>query len=288
MKADRRCGCVWWIRKEIQAAGEDPAAFFSSFIGEFMNKRNYQKELEKTGGTSGGGGCRRCFSIAAVHRAAVMFWNISPGIFEITVFYYNPNIYPPSEYEERTSEQERLIREFNGEWENEANRHPIHFVAGTYVPDDFYTAAKGLEQEPEGGARCTECFKLRLSRLRGRQSRRVRFLYNDPHDQPVKRCGAAEPDRGRDGKRVRHRISAVGFKKKTDISDPRSSPENTRCTGRITAGACSRRERRRRGPAQRIGVTGDQYKTPFFSVRSITPVSKSQSRQEKSFGQVWR
>lgn len=83
--------------------------------------------------------------------------------FEITVFYYNPNIYPPSEYEERTSEQERLIREFNREWEYEADRHLIHFVAGTYVPDDFYAAAKGLEQEPEGGARCTECFKLRLS-----------------------------------------------------------------------------------------------------------------------------
>ena len=31
------------------------------------------------------------------------------------------------------------------------------------MPDDFYAAAKGLEQEPEGGARCTECFKLRLS-----------------------------------------------------------------------------------------------------------------------------
>ena len=42
--------------------------------------------------------------------------------FEITVFYYNPNIYPPSEYEERTSEQERLIREFNGEWEQETDR----------------------------------------------------------------------------------------------------------------------------------------------------------------------
>ena len=79
------------------------------------------------------------------------------------MLYYNPNIYPPSEYEERTSEQERLIREFNGEWEQETDRHPIHFVAGTYVPDDFYAAAKGLEQEPEGGARCTECFKLRLS-----------------------------------------------------------------------------------------------------------------------------
>ena len=36
-------------------------------------------------------------------------------------------------------------------------------MAGTYVPDDFYAAAKGLEQEPEGGARCTECFNLRLS-----------------------------------------------------------------------------------------------------------------------------
>ena len=138
--------------------------FFSSFIGEFMNKRNYQKELEKKlEELQSGGGVPTLFLHSCCAPCSSYVLEYLSRYFEITVFYYNPNIYPPSEYEERTSEQERLIREFNGEWENEANRHPIHFVAGTYVPDDFYTAAKGLEQEPEGGARCTECFKLRLS-----------------------------------------------------------------------------------------------------------------------------
>lgn len=129
-----------------------------------MNKRNYQKELEK-----------KLEELQKKENVPTLFLHSCCApcssyvleylsrYFEITVFYYNPNIYPPSEYEERTSEQERLIREFNGEWEHEADRHPIHFMAGTYVPDDFYAASKGLEQEPEGGARCTECFKLRLS-----------------------------------------------------------------------------------------------------------------------------
>jgi len=138
--------------------------FFSSFIGEFMNKRNYQKELEKKlEELQSGGGVPTLFLHSCCAPCSSYVLEYLSRYFEITVFYYNPNIYPPSEYEERTSEQERLIREFNGEWENEADRHPIHFVAGTYVPDDFYAAAKGLEQEPEGGARCTECFKLRLS-----------------------------------------------------------------------------------------------------------------------------
>ena len=129
-----------------------------------MNKRNYQKELDKNWkNCRKGRRCPLCFFTAAARPAAVTFWSTFPDILEITVFYYNPNIYPPSEYEERTSEQERLIREFNREWEYEADRQLIHFVAGTYVPEDFYAAAKGLEQEPEGGARCTECFKLRLS-----------------------------------------------------------------------------------------------------------------------------
>ena len=128
-----------------------------------MNKRNYQKELDK-----------KLEELQKEEKVPTLFLHSCCApcssyvleylsrYFEITVFYYNPNIYPPSEYEERTSEQERLIREFNREWEYEADRHPIHFVAGTYVPDDFYAAAKGLEQEPEGGARCAVCFRLRL------------------------------------------------------------------------------------------------------------------------------
>ena len=74
------------------------------------------------------------------------------------MFYYNPNIFPAEEYEERVNEQERLICEMN-----EAGvKHPIHLVKGEFRPEVFYEAVKGLEKEPEGGARCTECFKLRL------------------------------------------------------------------------------------------------------------------------------
>lgn len=79
--------------------------------------------------------------------------------FEITVFYYNPNIYPASEFEYRLNEQQRFIREF---LENNPSANSIHFMEGKYENDRFYEVVKGLEQEPERGLRCTECFKLRL------------------------------------------------------------------------------------------------------------------------------
>lgn len=75
--------------------------------------------------------------------------------FEITVFYYNPNIYPESEYRERAREQERLIHEMKTE-------NPIHFLEGTYDPSVFYAMAKGHEKDLEGGERCFRCYELRL------------------------------------------------------------------------------------------------------------------------------
>ena len=76
--------------------------------------------------------------------------------FEITVFYYNPNISPEEEYQKRTEEVRRLIREMK-------TVHPVHFQLGSYEPERFYEAARGLELEPEQGARCEKCFRLRLS-----------------------------------------------------------------------------------------------------------------------------
>ena len=76
--------------------------------------------------------------------------------FEITVFYYNPNISPAQEFQKRTEEVQRLIREMK-------TLHPVHFLLGNYEPERFYEAARGLEQEPERGARCEKCFRLRLS-----------------------------------------------------------------------------------------------------------------------------
>lgn len=75
--------------------------------------------------------------------------------FEITVFYYNPNIFPEEEFYKRIREQERLIREMSA-------KYPVHFIAGNYDSEKFYAMAKGLEQVPEGGERCFKCYELRL------------------------------------------------------------------------------------------------------------------------------
>ena len=75
--------------------------------------------------------------------------------FEITVCYYNPNIYPESEYTKRIWEQQKLIDELPA-------KHPISFMAGPYDKERFYEMASGLEHVKEGGARCMKCYELRL------------------------------------------------------------------------------------------------------------------------------
>lgn len=75
--------------------------------------------------------------------------------FDITVFYYNPNIYPPEEYHMRAAEQERFVQAFPA-------KHKISFVEGTYDTNRFYDMAKGMEDLKEGQERCFACYELRL------------------------------------------------------------------------------------------------------------------------------
>jgi predicted adenine nucleotide alpha hydrolase (AANH) superfamily ATPase len=75
--------------------------------------------------------------------------------FRITLFYYNPNIYPQEEYDKRIAEQEKLISRLQ-------TKHPIAFVTGEYDTSRFYAVTKGLEKEPEGGDRCFDCYELRM------------------------------------------------------------------------------------------------------------------------------
>lgn len=72
--------------------------------------------------------------------------------FDVTLFYYNPNIDPPTEYERRLQEQLCLCKKLG-----------VQAVSCAYDPASFYAAVKGLEDAPEGGARCAACFRLRLS-----------------------------------------------------------------------------------------------------------------------------
>lgn len=73
--------------------------------------------------------------------------------FDITIFYYNPNIAPAEEFWFRAEEQQRLIQEMG---------LGVRFLLGDYKPERFFALAKGHETEPEGGERCFACYRLRL------------------------------------------------------------------------------------------------------------------------------
>ncbi len=75
--------------------------------------------------------------------------------FEITIYYYNPNIDTLDEYNYRFNELDRFIKEFK-------TKYPVHLVNASYRQEDFINIAKGLENEPERGARCLKCYRLRL------------------------------------------------------------------------------------------------------------------------------
>ena len=71
--------------------------------------------------------------------------------FDVTILYYNPNIQPASEYEKRLHYQREVLKHI-----------PARIMECAYDGDAFEAAAAGYESEPEGGARCTRCFLLRL------------------------------------------------------------------------------------------------------------------------------
>lgn len=77
--------------------------------------------------------------------------------FNITVFYYNPNIYPEEEYRHRKAEQKRLIGEMK-------TKYPVKMLDCDFESDAFYNAVKGLENCREGGERCFACYRLRLQK----------------------------------------------------------------------------------------------------------------------------
>lgn len=121
-----------------------------------MNRRNFQKELEAVIQSHAGrretpalllhSCCAPCSSYVLEYLSSC-FW--------ITVFYYNPNIYPQEEYAYRVKEQRQFIQRFPA-------GHAVRFLEGAYETDRFYRMAKGMEALPEGGQRCFACYELRL------------------------------------------------------------------------------------------------------------------------------
>ena len=116
--------------------------------------RNYQKELDKLIRTLNGRRPTLLLHACCAPCSSYVLEYLS-RYFEITLFFYNPNIAPETEYRYRVSELRRLVAEMLPE-------SGITVVEGAYDPERFYAIARGLEQEPEGGARCMACYRLRL------------------------------------------------------------------------------------------------------------------------------
>ena len=132
-----------------------------------MNKVNYQKEMEKIIGRLESRPTLFLHSCCAPCSSYCMEY--TREYFDVTVFYYNPNISSDEEYRKRLEEEKRLIAAFNKQVETGnfvmnsfSHATKIHIVEGDYRPQDFYNIARGLEQCPEGGSRCFKCYELRL------------------------------------------------------------------------------------------------------------------------------
>ena len=74
-------------------------------------------------------------------------------IFDVTVFYYNPNVYPQQEYIKRQNEQERFIKLYSKD---------VKFIKCDWDNDRYEKAVEGFKECQEGGERCKVCFCLRL------------------------------------------------------------------------------------------------------------------------------
>lgn len=75
--------------------------------------------------------------------------------FDITLYYFNPNITSEDEYKMRLEELRRFVQE--------AYSGTIPIIDGGFAPQEFEKISKGLEDVPEGGARCSLCYAQRLS-----------------------------------------------------------------------------------------------------------------------------
>ena len=121
-----------------------------------MNKRNYQRELDQLlEHTQKEEKVPRLFLHSCCAPCSSYVLEYLSQYFEITVFFYNPNISLEEEYRKRVAEIQRLVAEMSF-------NHPVHIMEGTYDPQIFYEMARGLERVPEGGKRCFKCYRLRM------------------------------------------------------------------------------------------------------------------------------
>lgn len=123
---------------------------------QMTNNINYQKQLDKIIQGLGEKAPSLLLHTCCAPCSSYCIEYLS-NYFNITVLYYNPNIYPESEYIHRKSEQIRLIGEMK-------TKYPVNFIDCDFESEKFYEAVNGMENCREGGERCFKCYRLRLTK----------------------------------------------------------------------------------------------------------------------------
>lgn len=121
-----------------------------------MNKRNYQKELDQIiKQQADRDTVPRLLLHSCCAPCSSYILEYLSEFFEITIYFYNPNIYPQTEFLKRLAEEESLAARMDFV-------HPVRVMGGAWESDVFYRVSRNYEEEPEGGERCFRCYGLRL------------------------------------------------------------------------------------------------------------------------------
>lgn len=117
-------------------------------------RRNYQKELDALLAAQGEARPRLLLHSCCGPCSSAVLEYLTQH-FAVTLLWYNPNLYPEAEFERRLATQRELL-------EKMGLAERVALLAEPWRSGEFSSAAAGLENEPEGGRRCTACFRLRL------------------------------------------------------------------------------------------------------------------------------
>lgn len=118
-----------------------------------MNKINYDNLFKETVKSLNGEKKKLLLHSCCAPCSTAVLEKVTP-YFDVTVFFFNPNITESEEYYLRLNEQKRFLKEAYGE--------EVALIEGRYFSREFFCMVEGYEKEPEGGARCNICFDNRL------------------------------------------------------------------------------------------------------------------------------
>lgn len=118
-------------------------------------KTNYQKQTDAVIAALPAGDRPRLLLQSCCGPCSSYVLEYLTQYFRVTVLYYNPNIQPQAEYDKRLHWQREIISQL-------PTQTPVELLDCGYDGARYTEAVRGLEREPEGGARCTVCFRLRL------------------------------------------------------------------------------------------------------------------------------